>query len=298
MYRPRLIAIPLILLFLSFKASGQQLKADTSVNKQAPKTLFMNAGLQYLSQLTYAGRRDASSVPVLLPTFTLISTKGFFVAGIGYFDLNGSKSAAEGLSITPGYVFSFDKKKEFGGSISATKYFITDNSPIILSSFNATIDGQLHYNPDNIVKLTVDGSYRFSKTGPNDVINDAELSKEIQVTKTGKNNKDGLKITPTVTLYSGTQSFYKTSDSTLANNSSVLKNILSPGQTTTVQNQQVRQYAILALSGSLQLSYVIKTWQISFTPYLIQPYHQVNYANNTPQNGSYFLFTTGVSVTF
>jgi len=297
MYRPGLIAIPLILLLLSFKAYGQQLKADTIVKKQASKTLFVNAGLLYLSDLTYAGRRDASSVPVLLPTFTLISTKGFFIAGIGYFDVNGSKSAAEGLSITPGYVFSFDKKKEFGGAISATKYFITDNSPIILSSFNATIDGQLHYNPDNIVKLTVDASYRFSKTGPNDVINDAELSKEIQLAKSGKNNKDGLKVTPTVTLYSGTQSFYKTSDSTL-NNSSILKNILSPGQTTTTQNQQVRQYTILALSGSLQLTYVIKTWQISFTPYLIQPYHQVNYANNTPQNGSYFLFTTGVSVTF
>ncbi|BAU53068.1 hypothetical protein [Mucilaginibacter gotjawali] len=296
MYRPRLIAIPLILLFLSFRAYGQQVKADTSVNKQAPKTLFVNAGLQYLSQLTYAGRRAASSVPVLLPTFTLISTKGFFVAGIGYFDLNGSKSAAEGLSITPGYVFSFDKKKEFGGVISATKYFITNNSPIILSSFDATIDGQLHYNPDNIVKLTVDGSYRFSKSGPNDVINDAELSKEIQVTKNG-NNKDGLKVTPTVTLYSGTQSFYKTVDSTLSN-SSVLKNILSPGQTTTTQSKQVTQYTILALSGSLQLAYVIKSWQINFTPYLIQPYHQVNYANNTPQNGSYFLFTTGVSVTF
>jgi len=296
MYKPKLIIIP-VLLFLSFKVNGQQLKADTSVNKQAPKSLFINAGLQYLSQLTYAGRRDASSVPVLLPTFTLISTKGFFVAAIGYFDINGAKSAAEGLSITPGYVFSFDKKKEFGGAISATKYFITDNSPIILSSFNATIDGQLHYSPDNIVKLTIDGSYRFSKQGANDVINDAELSKEIQLTKSGKNNKDGLKITPTLTLYSGTQSFYKTSDSTI-NNSSVLKNILSPGQTTTTQNQQVRQYTILALSGSLQLTYVIKTWQISFTPYLIQPYHQVNYVNNTPQNGTYFLFTTGVSVTF
>ena len=298
MYRPKLIVVSILLLLLSFNARAQQLKADTSVNKQSPKSLFINAGLQYLSELTYAGRRDASSVPVLLPTFTLISTKGFFVAGIGYFDVNGAKSAAEGLSITPGYVFSVDKKKEFGGAISATKYFIADNSPIILSSFNATVDGQLHYNPDNIVKLTVDGSYRFSKSGPNDVINDAELSKEIQVTKSGKNNKDGLKITPTLTLYSGTQSFYKTSDSTLANNSSIIKNILAPGQTTPTQNQQVRQYTILALSGSLQLTYVIKTWQISFTPYLIQPYHQVNYANNTPQNGTYFLFTTGISVTF
>jgi len=292
MIKPKLTIIAALLVYSSFKATAQQLQADSAIRKQAAKSLFINAGLQYLSDLTYAGRRDQSTVPVLLPTFTLISTKGFFVAGIGYFDVNGDKSAAEGLSITPGYVFSFDKKKEYGGAISFTKYFITDNSPIILSSFNATIDGQLHFNPNNIIKLTLDASYRIGKTGPNDIINDAELSKEVQLTKSGKNNKDGLKIIPTLTLYSGTQSFYRTS---VTSNNSVL-NIISPGDTT--QSQQVRQYTLLALSGSMQVTYVIKTWQISFTPYLIQPYNQFDYVTNKPQNGLYFLFTTGVSVTF
>jgi hypothetical protein len=296
MIKPKLIIASALLVLLSLKVGAQQLRADTTTNKQSTKSLFINAGLQYLSDLTYAGRRDASSVPVLLPTFTLISTKGFFLSGIGYFDLNGVKSAAEGLSITPGYVFSFDKNKYYGGAISATKYFITDNSPIILSSFNATVDGQLHFNPDNIIKLTVDASYRFSKQGsPNDVINDAELSKEIQLTKAGKDNKGGLKITPTVTLYSGTQSFYQASTSQTSSTTPL--GLLSPPQTVTTGNQ-VRQYTILALSGSMLVAYVIKTWQISFTPYLIQPYHQVNYTTSSPQNGSYFLFTTGVSVTF
>lgn len=296
MIKPKLIIAFALLASISSKVNAQQLKADTTTNKQAGKSLFINAGLQYLSDLTYAGRRDASSAPVLLPTFTLISTKGFFVSAIGYFDLNGAKSAAEGLSITPGYVFSFDKNKEYGGAISATKYFITDNSPIILSSFNATVDGQLHFNPGNIIKLTLDGSYRFGKQGSsNDVINDAELSKEIQLTKAGKDNKGGLKVTPTLTLYGGTQSFYQASTSQTSGATPL--GLLSPPGTVTTQNE-VRQYTILALSGSVPVAYVIKTWQISFTPYLIQPYHQVNYAGSTPQNGQYFLFTTGVSVTF
>jgi hypothetical protein len=294
MYKPKLIIALLLLLALYYSANAQQVQPDTAIKSQAVnKTLFMNAGLQYLSDLTYAGRRDPSSVPVLLPTFTLISSKGFFVSGIGYYDLNGSNSQFEGVSITPGYVFSFDKNKEYGGAISVTKYFITDNSPIILASFNATIDGQLHFNPSDIVKLTIDASYRIGKQGPNDIINYAELSKEIWLAKTGKTKRDGLKIIPTVTLYSGTQSFYQNST---INNSSPL-NILSPGDTTTTQSKLVRQYDILALSGSLQLTYVIKTWQISFTPYLIQPYNQVG-ANGISQTGSYFLFTLGASVTF
>jgi len=278
MYKPKLI---IALLLLPFVAFSQQLKPDTAVKKTSSKTLFVNAGLIYLSDLTYAGQRDPTSVPVLLPTLSLISTKGFFVSGIGYFDLNGSKSQTEGVSITPGYVFSFDKKKEYGGAISATKYFITDNSPIILSSFNATIDGQLHFNPNDIVKLTVAASYRIGKQGPNDFINDAELSKEIWLVKTGKNQKDGFKIIPDVTLYSGTQSFAQTDSTSLINN---LLGKPAP--------QQVgRKYELLALSGSMQFTYAIKTWQLSFTPFIIQPY-------NTGQSGSYFLFTVGANVTF
>jgi hypothetical protein len=280
MRKPKLIVILLLLMSLSFFSRAQQIQPDTAVKKSAAKTLFINTGLIYLSNLTYAGRRDPTSVPVLLPTLTLISTKGFFLSGIGYFDLNGSKSNTEGLSITPGYVFSFDKKKEYGGAISATKYFITANSPIILSSFDATVDGQLHFNPNDIVKLTVAGSYRINKQGPNDIVNDAELSKEISLVKTGKDNKEGLKVIPDLTLYAGTQSF------TQSDTSAALGGLI-----TNTSQQQERKYGLLALSGSMQLMYTIKTWQISFTPYLIQPY-------NTSQNGLYFLFTMGVSVTF
>jgi hypothetical protein len=285
MFKPKLFIIISLSTFLCFDAEAQLKKIDSSVNKPVAKNLFVNAGLQYLSALTYAGRRDPSSVPVILPSLTLISKKGLFISAIGYFDLNGSKSGTEGLSITPGYVFSFDKKKEYGGAVSATKYFITNSSPIILSSFNATLDGQLYFNPDDIVKLTVAASYRIGKQNENDVINDVELSKEIQITKSGKNNKDGLKITPDVTVYAGTQSFTLPADSS----KSVVKSILSPSAPTSPQ--QVKKYSLLALSGSLQIAYVVKTWQFSFSPYIIKPY-------NSGQTGSYFLFTTGVNVTF
>ncbi len=285
MFNPKLIIIFALFTAIAFNANAQKLPADTTVKKQPVKEIFINAGLQYLSSLTYAGRRDPGSVPVLLPTLTFISRHGFFLCGIGYFDLTGSASHAEGFSITPGYVFSFDAKKEYGGAISATKYFITNDSPIILSSFNATIDGQLHFNPNDIAKLTIAGGYRFGKQGQHDIVNDVELSKEIQLIRTSKTTKDGLKITPTITLYSGTQSFTQPNDTT----TSALNTIL--GQPTPQTETQIKRYNLLALSGSIQITYAIKTWQISFTPYLIQPY-------NSGQNGNYFLFTTGVSATF
>jgi hypothetical protein len=281
MYKPKLL-IALLALPL-FSLGQQQLQPDTAIKKTGAKSLFVNTGLIYLSDLTYAGRRDPTSVPVLLPTVSLISTKGFFLSAIGYFDVNGSNSQTEGVSITPGYVFSFDKKKQYGGAISATKYFITDNSPIILASFNATIDGQLHFNPDDIVKLTIAGSYRIGKNSPNDVITDAELSKEIWLYKNPANANNGFKIMPDLMLYAGTQSFAQTDTTT-----SALNTILGNQTVTTTES---RKYALLALSGSVQFTYAIKTWQINFTPYIIQPY-------NSGQSGSYFLYTIGVNVTF
>lgn len=314
--KPKLITL-LLLLFAGINANGQAVESNTPA-----KSLFFNAGLQYISNLTYAGRRDFSSVPILLPTFTVVSKQGLFLSGAGYFDLNGSNSGTEGLSATPGYVFSFGTKKEFSGAISATKYFITGSSPIILSSFTATIDGQLSYNPAQIVKITLGASYRFNKQNSNDIINNVELSKEIALVKTGANKTNGLKIAPTATLYTGTQSFYETYYTTSQvqravdnpsspSSSPILGGLIpgssggssSPGQTIITQTdtqqkqQEVKQYTVLAGSATMPVTYTIDKVQLTFTPYFIKPFNQVSY-NNTSMNGLYFLFTGGVSVTF
>lgn len=290
------LCILLLAMSGGFTAYAQQKTTTTdSLTKHKVKEIFVNVGLQYISNLTYAGRREESSVPILLPTLTLISRHGFFLSGIGYFDLNGSKSDAEGLSVTPGYVFAFDKAtRYYGGNISVTKYFITNNSPIILSAFDATIDGQLYANPKNIVKFTVGGSYRFNKNSDkNDIVNTVEVSKEVYAYRPDAKKFDGLKFIPTVTLYTGTQSFYETVNMIEQN---PLAGITNPTQTTTTK--ETRRYDFLALSGSLQATYVIGKVQLSFTPYLIQPYNQIDYTTNTRMNGLYFLFTTGASVTF
>jgi hypothetical protein len=304
----------IIFIVFALPALAQQVNKDTLTKPQTVKPLFFNAGLQYVSNLTYAGRRDETSVPILLPTFTAISKHGFFVSAIGYFNVGGQSSNAEGLSVTPGYVFAFDKAKYYGGAVSATKYFITDSSPIILSSFNATIDGQLYFNPGNVAKFTLGGSYRFGKNNKNDIVNTAELSKEIAIVKTGKNQTGGLKVTPTVTLYSGTQRFSETYYTNSVVQRSVDNptsptpiNILFPqkpkqtiiNETVTEEHQrEVASYNLLALSGSVPLAYTIRKVQINFTPYFIKPVKQVNYVNNTEQHGLYFLFTTGLSITF
>lgn len=310
-------------LSLSITAYSQQVKTDTVVKA---KSFFVNAGLQYISNLTYAGRRDASSVPILLPTATLIYKKGLFLNVAGYFNVSTGGSQTEGLSVTPGYVFSFGEKKYYGGALSATKFFITNDSPIILSSFNASFDAQLYANPNDIVKLTAAGSYRLGKNNVKDLINNLDLSKEVTLMKPTDKHRSLFKINPTLSLIAGTQSFFQT----YFTNSEVQREVqkvtttytTEPGQgilgflfpvntskdviTTTIINetvteehqQEVRKYQLLAASASLPLTYQVKKVQFVATPYFIRPINQINYVDNTAMNGMYFMFTVGVNATF
>lgn len=305
----RLIAVLLFsITFLDLKA--QTIQNDTlAKTKVEGQSLFVNAGLQYMSNLTYAGRKDLKSDPILLPTLTLITKSGFFLCGIGYGNIS-SGLKFEGFSITPGYVFTLDTRKQFSGAISATKYFITKSSPVILTSFDATFDGQLSYNPG--IKLTAAASYRLGKAGKNDIVNSFEFSKEIQILKPSASGKLGFKINPAIIAYGGTQSFSQTYytnsqvQRAVDNPSSSPFSMLYPGQTkqsyvqqtvSQKSEKQVQQYSLLAISSSLPMTLSAGKIQFCLTPYYINSFNLVSYGN-TASSGSFFLFTAGLSATF
>jgi hypothetical protein len=307
----RLIVIALFSVLAS-RSEAQKAPIDTDMLLLASGSkVNFNATAQYMSNLTYAGRRDESSVPVLLPGFTAVYKRGLFISASGYFDLNGTKSGSEGLSITPGYLFSLDTAKKFGGSVMVTKYFITNSSPIILSSFNASVDGQLYYNGP--VKLTLGATFSLDKDNNRDLINNVQLEKEVWLYKTGPMKASGLKITPAVTFYGGSQAFTETyyADSQVPRavaDPAILSpiNTLFPGLTqqqilnktiTQQKEREVKQYKLLAISGSIPIDYALNNWQFTLTPYLTHPFNQVDYTGNGT-SGNYFFFTAGVSYVF
>ncbi|MBS1524270.1 MAG: hypothetical protein JST19_01395 [Bacteroidetes bacterium] len=294
------------------RSAAQNKIADTDLMMlPGVHSTTFNATAVYMSNLSYDGRRDATNVPVLMPGATAVFKHGLFVSAIGYWDVNGAKSGAEGLSITPGYMFSLDTGRKFGGNITATKYFITNNSPIILSSFNVLLDGQLYYNGP--VKTTVGITYSFDKGSNRDIINTFQVEKDLWLLKTGLLKLNGLKITPAITAYAGSQSFTETyyvnsqvpralTDPALVSPITRLFPGLSQQQilTKTVtrqKTQEVKQYNLLAVSASLPIGYTLNSWQFTFTPYLTRPFNQVDYSGGGI-SGSYFFYTIGVSYIF
>ncbi|MDA9555790.1 hypothetical protein N9R54_06115, partial [Pelobium sp.] len=66
----------ILLAFISTSAFAQN--ADSTQLASNSKKLFIGTGIQYISNLTYAGRSDVSTVPIVLPTVTFVSKNGLF----------------------------------------------------------------------------------------------------------------------------------------------------------------------------------------------------------------------------
>ena len=157
------------------------------------------------------------------------------------------------------------------------------------------------------------GTFSLDKDNKHDWINTVQLEKEIWLLKNGVMKTNGLKITPTITAFGGSQEFTETYyvESQVPRavaNPAVISPITSlfPGlsqqqvlsQTVTQQKErEVKQYKLLAASVSMPVDYTLNNWQFTVTPYFTRPFNEVDYTGGGT-SGSYFFFTAGVSYLF
>jgi hypothetical protein len=284
-------------LFLAVLTCPQVLKAQQQVKSDttAASSVVLVGGVQYISNITYAGRRDASSVPTGIPTITFASKKGFFLGAAGYMNLAKDRFSADGFSLTPGYIFSIDASRKLKVTISGTKYFFKKTSNIILNTFKGSADVGFSYQP-GFLSFALNNSYQFGQE-TNDILNSLEVSKEI-----GLDKLIGLplKIEPTISGYAGTQSFTETYYTETVNRQpgGGLLGLL-PGQTQPINQEQTREskkYQALSLTATLPISLTVSRLQFTLTPYLIVPFNEVDYLNN--KQGNYFLYTAGITYRF
>lgn len=286
-------------------------KNDTTIQSTHTKSLLFNPGFIYISNLTYAGRKNAVGTPVLTPYLNLISTKGFFISATGYINTTKNEWSIDGAGITPGY--AFDLSKHFSGSISATKYFLSDSSSLILASMKGSIDGELDYTP-KLLNAGVTFDYIFGKQ--QDILAGFNISKDISIPVF---NTGTFKISPTAAFTAGTQSFYETYYKNVITkrhiadnngNGNPLGNLLGGGQSnpdssvvtsffTQKQEEEIRSFNPLDISFYIPVNIHYGKFLFSFTPNLIFPFNQVppNQSAYLPKlNKPFFFFTAGASV--
>lgn len=306
--------------FMSCKAEAQNVNTgsgkiistpqrDTTVAGNNKKAIILNPGFTYISNLTYAGRKNVAGTPVLTPYFNLISTKGFFLSATGYVNATKNAWSVDGAGITPGY--AFDMSKHFNGFVSGTKYFLSDSSSLILASMKGSIDAGLNYTP-KLINIGITFDYIFSKQ--QDFLAGMNISKDISlpVFSTGT-----LKISPTAAFTAGTQSFFETYYKNVItkkrvshSNGNPLGGLLGGGTPnpdssvitsvfTQKQEQEIRSFSPLDISFYIPINVHYGKFLFNFTPTLVFPFNQVNPNQSTtlPKlDNPFFFFSAGVSM--
>jgi hypothetical protein len=269
-------------------------QTDSSVQKKVQ----VKAGLQFISNQTYAGRTDSLKLPVLIPEFNFEFQKGFFINTKGYLNLSGGKTTFDGVSIEPGYEFS---KKKWNGSLSVIKNFISDSSNLIIAPVNASLEFYLN-KETKIVTPYIGSEYVFSAEG-NDFIVYGGLSKNISFSK--EEAKTTVDVEPSFGLTAGSQNFYY----------SFLKSFSSNGQsrgkgkgrgngnstsTTVTQTaqQQSNQFTLLSTSYELPITVTAHKLKWVTTPTLEMPINLVKTGSGGQGSSSIFYVTTELLFSF
>lgn len=267
-------------------------QTDSSVQKKVQ----VSGGLQFISNQTYAGRTDSLKLPVLIPEFNFEFQKGFFINTKGYLNLSGGQTTFDGVSIEPGYEFS---KKNWNGSLSVIKNFISDSSNLIIAPVNASLEFYLN-KETKIVTPYIGSEYVFSKEG-NDFIVYGGLSKNISFSK--EDAKASVSAEPSLGLTGGSQNFYY----------SFLKSFASNGQsraagkgrgrgnsgstttttttTTTTVEQQSKQFTLLASSVELPITVTVHKFKWVTTPALETPINLIKGSGGQTSSSIFYVTT-------
>jgi hypothetical protein len=188
------ICVLLTFLFITIYSYSQ---ADSSEKGK----VHVQAGLQFISNQTYAGRTDSLKLPVMIPELNLQLGNGFFVNTKGYLNMSAGQTSFDGVTIEPGYEFS---KNNWNGSFSLIKNFMSDSSNLIIAPVNASLEFYLN-KETKIVTPYIGSEYVFSAEG-NDLIVYGGMSKNIAFSK--DDAKTTVDAEPSLGFTAGSQNFY------------------------------------------------------------------------------------------
>ena len=289
-----------VLLSFLLAASYTYCQSDSSEQERT----HISTGAQFISNQTYAGRTDSLKLPVMVPEFNLQFPKGLFLNTKGYLNLSGGKTTFDGISIEPGYEFS---KKNWNGSFSVIKNFISDSSNLIIAPVNASLEFYLS-KETKVVTPYLGSEYVFSAEG-NDLIVYTGLSRSIVFSKPDANTSFDME--PSLGLTGGTQNFYYSFLKSYSSNGktrsiSKTKGRGGSGTTTsttgsstpTTVKKQSQTFSLLSSSFELPFTLTAHKFKWVTTPSLEVPVNLLQTTSGGQSSSAIFYITTELLFTF
>jgi len=247
--------------------------------KDSASAVQLHAGITYLSQFTYGGRRDTTSMPYWMPSLTLTSKPGFFLSVLAYLHADKQRKSWEGMSLTPGYVWH--PLKQFAIVLSYSQYWMDTSQATLLSALKGIGDINFMYTVPHF-ETSLETSYVISRD-THDWLNQLQIGVPFTLL-----HQPVIILKPVVALDAGTQTFYKTYYTKKLQQSSLVPDL--PLQEISQQQQKaVKSYQLLSVELYVPLSVKFSRWEASCTPYWILPTHTPGFTHR--ESASYFFFT-------
>ncbi|MBI2731563.1 MAG: hypothetical protein HYX40_12575 [Sphingobacteriales bacterium] len=249
------VSFSLLIIIACFSANAQN-----STNTATEKS-FIKAGVKYLSDNVYLGRKDSGTISYITPTIGYYNKSGFYITGGASYQPNNGANRIDLVTVEAGYDFSI--KDKFYGGFYAGKYFYSGDSYAVNAEVNTGIGA---YGSYNLGSLSLNGGLGMSFSSQTDIITEAGLSKSFTDTK------DQLEFVPAVKLNAGSQNYFNQFFTTgRVNNSGNGKGKgrgnSGGGSTTPVSSVvQASQFKILDYELSAPFSYKTSKYEFKLTP--------------------------------
>ena len=289
----KLLLVTLICSLFQIKIVAQSDQSATETNTNTDHSYF-KAGLSYLSNNVYNGRKDSLVVPYLTPSIGYYNKSGFFAKASVSALVSNYAQRIDLIELEAGYRFQI--QDQFSGSITASRPFYNTASTSVKSETLGELDADFSWNIASAVSLNAGAGYMATTANADKYIN-LGLSHEFIF---GENEEWSME--PSVVFNFGTRNYYdqytqnrhlKTGkikkgakDSTLTDGGNI-KTVVN----TTVTTVDANKLLMLDSELSLSMYYDAGKWSFFATPTYAIPVNPATYVttittDRTFANGS------------
>jgi hypothetical protein len=243
--------------------------------KKEQKYSYVEAGINYISDIVFMGRRDSVAVPYFSPSFTYYNKSGLFASASFSYLTSSEQQRIDLYTLSLGYHTKFNNW--FAGAL-ITKYFFNDQSYNVESELSGYGNAYLGHHFGNALNWYVDGMLSFASQP--DFFISTELSHDFYLLQ------NELSISPTLQLNAGTQNYYNAYYTTRRYSNKRDTNSSGNGQggngqgsgsgntssiPTSIMVQSASAFQLLNVGVSMPIIYDLPHFTISLNPQIAFP---------------------------
>lgn len=191
-----LSALLMMLLAVPTSSFSQETKVSDSGFAAAKEQSYALAGLAFTSDIVFLGRKSPVKSPYISASGGYYHKSGLFINGIVSYLAASQQNRIDLFTATGGYDYY---KNDFTAGVSATGFVFNNKSYSVKSALTASLNTYAGYDFD-ILEVYTDATMYFSSQS--DFIFSVAISHNFYIADIN------LKISPTLSLYGGTQNYY------------------------------------------------------------------------------------------